>query len=239
MQADAGRIKVPEKEFNDIFEANRTLNLEIIANGGILRFGNATMQAADGSDADGNHPALQLLPRWNGFSPPHRRPVDMNPRGPGGYSAVWGLIGSKLFSYAGDKRAGKPGVPGRPICQDEDRIVIQKTAIILGDLVCYARSAATDGSKPLWTVSDNLRSARGEVAASSMVIAGDLVVMTGTRLVKNGPPFGPAPFEIRSLADGSLVHAEELPVGTVDHGLAVADGRLYLSHMDGSVTCME
>lgn len=44
---------------------------------------------------------------------------------------------------------------------------------------------------------------------------------------------------IRSLATGKLLHKEILPVPTVDHGIAAADGRLYFSLDDGSVLCLE
>jgi hypothetical protein len=76
-------------------------------------------------------------------------------------------------------------------------------------------------------------------AANIMVIAGDRIVMT-TSVYKPGDRMPTSsPLMIRALADGRLVHSEVLPVPTVDHGLAVAGGRLHPSLGDGTVVCME
>jgi outer membrane protein assembly factor BamB len=236
-----GKEKVPSEAFDAIFQPSRVTNMEIVANGKVFKMGGAVLFVADGTDAPRDHPDLYLLPSWNAFSMPHRRPIDYNPRGPGGYSGVWGQVGSKLFGFDKEgKRNGKPGVPGRPICMDDKRIVIQATSIALGPLWCFAKSAAADGAPPLWQIKDNLRGPRDiELAPNSMILAGETAVMTATRISKGTTPNPSAPLEVRSLADGSLMHREELAATTVDHGLAVADGRLYMSLVDGSVLCME
>jgi outer membrane protein assembly factor BamB len=226
-----------------IFDANRVVNTLLVADQTVFHLMGLRMRVADGTDQP-EHPEFALMPRWGSLAPPQRRPSQLNLTGPGGWGAQWGLMDHKLRKWKDGKADGKPGINGRPICTTSNYIVIQGYQTANGGcdaLVCYPRSAAADNGAPLWSVSPKelLQGAGLSVAPSSMIIAGDRIVSAGAAYDPKAWLPTSSPLEIRSITDGKILHNEVLPTPVVDHGLATADGRLYLSLEDGSVVCME
>jgi outer membrane protein assembly factor BamB len=247
-----GKFQPPKAEMTQIFDANRVVNDLIIADKTVFVVGGKRMQVADGADCpeEPKHPEFQLMPSWGNFASPVRRVGQNDLGGPGGWGGQWGIMDDNLVKYSLDKQTGKlvagrkGGVFGRPICVDSDHILIQ----LYGDrhgglepLICYPRSAARDGGQQLWEVSERelRRDVKSATAANSMIVAGDRIVMTTSIYEPGDRNASTSQLSIRSLADGKLLHTETLPVPTVDHGLATANGRLYLSMDDGTVMCME
>jgi|GEM_PF-5475974 len=246
-----GKIKASKSEMENIFAPNRVSNDVMIADKNVFVMGGKRMQVADGKDI-AEHAEFFLMPNWGSYSSPVRRPSQLNLNGPGGWNAQWGLADDNLYRYKVEegklKKGSKPGVWGRPICITKDYIVVQLYHAnngALGELVCYPRSAAKDSGPHLWELPS--RELRPEivnrlapaVAANSMIVAGDRIIMT-TSVYDPGARFPSfSPLMIRDLATGKLLHSETLPLPTVDHGIAVADGRLYISLDDGSLLCME
>lgn len=226
-----------------IFAPNRVYNAVLVADREVFQIGGVRLRVADGKDADEAHPQFALMPRWNSVSSPVLRAGQLNLAGPGGWNAQWGLLDSgALRRWRGDEAGRKPGIAGRPICVAPERIVVMAYATnsgAPGPLFCHTRAAVADGSRHLWEV-DSLPGAKGRtVAASAMVVAGERIVITGGGYGAGDVVPSFAPLEVRSLADGRLLHQEDLPSATVDNGLAVAGGRLFISLEDGTVRCME
>jgi outer membrane protein assembly factor BamB len=241
------KFKVSKAEMTQIFDPNRVVNDVITADKNVFILGGKRMQVADGADCP-ESPEFHLMPTWGSYASPVRRPSQSDLGGPGGYGGQWGIQDDNLYRYKAEgggapQKGSKPGIWGRPICVGSDHIAIQLYATNSGGLsplVCYPRSAAKDGGPHLWEVND-LRPAGKDIAtaANSMILAGDRLVMT-TSVYKTGdraPNY--SPLTVRSLATGQVLSSQDLPVPTVDHGLAVANGRLFLSLEDGSVVCME
>jgi hypothetical protein len=241
------KFKPAKAEMTQIFDPNRVTNDVMSADKSVFFVGNKRMQVADGADCEVN-PEFQLMLGWGNFGSPVRRPSQLDLGGPGGWGGQWGILDDNLYRYKTENgklvRGSRQGVNGRPICIAKDHIVVQlylANSGGLAPLVCYPRSAAQDGSPHLWEVPE--RELRPDIktgpAANSMIVAGDRIVMTTS--VYEGQHRYPSnsPLMIRSLEDGKLLHNETLPVPTVDHGLAVDNGRLYLSLDDGTVMCME
>jgi hypothetical protein len=92
-------------------------------------------------------------------------------------------------------------------------------------------------SPPLWTRTSRL-------AARAMAVAGDTLCVAGTpdRVPKDDPwrmyeGRAAGMLALFSTADGQLKQEVTLSAAPVDHGLAVAQGGLFLSCVDGSLTC--
>ncbi|MFM2089867.1 MAG: hypothetical protein RLZZ127_356 [Planctomycetota bacterium] len=225
-----------------IFEPNRVLNTVMVADRDVVQLMGLRLAVADGKDAAADHPGFALMPRWGTLSAPYRRPSQLDLDGPGGWGAQWTLTGSKLMRWRDGKPVGKPGLGGRPICLAGERIVLQGYASEnggVGELSCFARSAASDGSAPLWSIKAPHAGAGINKAASSMILAGNRVVSAVSVFNATDWQAVSGHLEIRNLADGALLHALPLDVPTVDHGLASADGRLFLSLDNGELACWE
>ncbi len=242
-----GKSKVSKSDMDQIFQANRISNDVMTADKTVFIMGGKRMQVATGEDL-AEHPEFLLMPSWGTFASPVRRPSQLSLGGPGGWGAQWGLADDNLYRYKEEdgalKKGSKPGVWGRPICITKDHIVVQLYPAASGGLaplVCYPRSAAKDSGPHLWEVHE--RELRGDpklaFAANSMIVAGDRIVMTTSQYDAGARSPSKSPLMIRDIATGKLLHSETFPVPTVDHGIAVADGRLYFSLDDGSVLCME
>ena len=182
------------------------------------------------------------MPRWNSNAAPYRRPSQLDLTGPGGWGAQWTLLGSRLTRWRDGKAVGKPGLGGRPICLLPDRLLVQVYASANGgieELACYARKAAEDGSAPLWTIPIPHQAVGRNVAANSLIVAGDRIVSTVSVYKKTDFAPSSGHLEIRKLADGSLLEQMPLDFATVDNGVATDGGRIFLSLENGDVVCLE
>jgi outer membrane protein assembly factor BamB len=226
-----------------IFKTNRIANTVLVADQTVFHLMGRRFRVADGQDAADDHPEFAYMPRWNAVSAPNRRGSQQNLDGPGDSSPRWGVIGtSTLRVHREGRPPGKPSsASGRPVASDDQHLVVQMVGGSGGptELQCYTRRAVSEGGAPLWSVDDALRAEDPHMWASGLVIA-------GARLIGTGAVFGPNEWlpsrgrlEIRAMADGRLLHHAALPAAPVDHGIAVVDGRIYLSLDNGTVICLE
>jgi outer membrane protein assembly factor BamB len=148
-------------------------------------------------------------------------------------SSRWGLVTSYGMAYAsnlsarywavGDAKAYsfKAGVWNNPL----------QTRFLAGWPVdVLTRHVDSKKDKPEWKNDEGRDDNRGKAQVSCLILAGGTLVVAGRD--------GAGGFvDTFSATDGAKISAQQLATPVIEKGVAVADGRIYVSTADGLVTC--
>lgn len=120
-----------------------------------------------------------------------------------------------------------PWPMGRPLVALGDRIYLRDPRA-RAELLACRRIDAGPKDPPLWSVPIE---AGSKPLVTSLLIAGDTLVAAG---IEEGKPGG---FLRTFSLDGKPLARVQLPAIPAEHGLAVAQGRLYVSFENGEIAC--